>query len=396
MIWQLFANMERREVNLTASRISISMYFFFFGFTFATWASRIPDMQQRLHLTETTLGAVLLAMPLGSFLTLPFPGYLSGKFGSRRMGFIAAVIYTLLLILIGFAPNVLLLTFFMFLFGSAGNIMNVAINTQALALEKLYKRVIISSFHGMWSIAGLAAAALGTYLTGKVFPVAYHFLVVALFSLIFFTAGLPLLLQEEPTKATKRSLFTKPGKAFIGLGLIAFCSMICQGAMFDWSGVYFKKIVTSNPRYVGIGYTAFMMSMTFVRFITDWLTHRIGFTKIIISCGAFITSGLLINVFFPSILPATIGMLLVGVGVSPAIPLVFSAAGKESALSPAVAIAAVSSIGFIGNLIGPPIIGFIAGLSSLKMSFIYLSLFGVAIAVLAVLHQKQQRHSNAV
>lgn len=380
-------------MNLTTSRISISLYFFFFGFTFASWASRIPDIQQQLHLTETTLGAVLLAMPLGSFLTIPFSGYFSARYGSQNICIIAASIYTILLVLIGNAPNVFVLTICMFFFGSAGNMTNIAINTQALALEKFYGKIIISSFHGMWSVAGLGAAALGTYLIGKAFPVSLHFLISASIALVCFIAGSSWLVKELPRQAEKRNLFTRPDKAFVGLGMIAFCSMICQGAMFDWSGVYFKKVVTNNPAYIGIGYTAFMVSMTFVRFITDWLTQRIGFAKIMMVCGAFITSGLLVNVFWPSLVPATIGMLFVGIGVSPAVPLVFSAAGKVSKLSPSIAIAAVSSIGFIGNLVGPPIIGFIAGLSSLKISFAFLSMFGIAIAALAMLHKKHERNS---
>jgi MFS family permease len=380
-------------MNLTAGRISISLYFFFFGFTFASWASRIPDIQQQLHLTETTLGAVLLAMPLGSFLTIPFSGYFSARYGSQNVCIIAATIYTIMLVLIGYAPNVLILTICMFFFGSAGNMTNIAINTQALALEKFYGKIIISSFHGMWSVAGLGAAALGTYLIGKAFPVSLHFLISASIALVCFITGRPWLVKELPRHAEKRNLFTRPGKAFVVLGMIAFCSMICQGAMFDWSGVYFKKVVTYNPAYIGIGYTAFMVSMTFVRFITDRVTRRFGFSKIMILCGAFISSGLLVSVLWPTIVPATIGMLMVGIGVSPAVPLVFSAAGKVSKFSPSIAIAAVSSIGFIGNLVGPPIIGFIAGVSSLKISFIFLSVFGIVIAVLAMMHKNYERNS---
>jgi MFS family permease len=380
-------------MNLTAGRISISLYFFLLGFSYASWASRIPDIQQQLHLNESTLGAVLLAMPLGSFLTLPFSGYLSARYGSRNVCIFAATVYTMLLVLIGYAPNVWVLTTAIFFFGSAGNMVNIAMNTQALALEKLYGKIIISSFHGMWSVAGLVAAALGTYLIGKAFPVSLHFLIAASIALICFIFGSYYLLRELPRPAEKRNLFTRPDKAFLGLGMIAFCSMICQGAMFDWSGVYFKKVVTHNPAYIGIGYTAFMVSMTFVRFITDRVTQRIGFSKIMIVCGAFISSGLLVSVLWPSLVPATIGMLMVGIGVSPAVPLVFSAAGKVSKLSPSIAIAAVSSIGFIGNLVGPPIIGFIAGMSSLKISFIFLSVFGIVIAVLAMMHKNYERNS---
>lgn len=373
-----------QKKSLAARRVSISLFFFFYGFVFATWASRIPNIQQQLHLTETTLGAVLLSMPVGSFLTLPFSGYFTSKLGSRRVVIAASLIYALLLLCIGYAPNVLILTISLFLFGSAGNMFNVSVNTQALALEKLYQRIIISSFHGMWSVAGLLAASLGTYLIGIAFPVHQHFAIVSIVSAAAFLICSRYLLQEKGIPVQRRSLFTKPDRAFWGLGAIAFCSMICQGAMFDWSGIYFKKVLAVEPALIGVGYTAFMIAMTFVRFITDWLTFHYGLRKIIVACGVCTTTGLLLNVLLPSFWPATIGMLLVGVGVSPGVPLVFSAASKSKVMQPSVAIATVSSIGMIGLLIGPPVIGFIAGLTSLKISFAILSLFGVSIIVAAV------------
>ena len=364
---------------LQTRRIGISLFFFFYGFSFASWASRIPTIQQTMGLTETGLGAVLLAMPVGSFLTLPFSGYLVSKIGSRTVVIFSCIVYACMLSVIGFAHQIWMLTLGMFLFGSSGNMMNIAINTQAIALEKLYGRTIISSFHGMWSAAGLAAAFTGTWLMGKAFPVGLHFAVVSTLCILVFITCVPLLLTDAPKLATRTPLFPKPDRTLAGLGTIAFCSMICQGAMFDWSGVYFKKEVTSNLAYIGFGYTAFMISMTVTRFITDWINHHLGFRNVISWCGVFTTAGLLVTVYYPSVLPATIGMLMVGIGVSPIVPLVFSAAGKTRQANPALAIAAVSTIGFLGLLIGPPLIGFIAGWSSLKTSFIVLTLFGISI-----------------
>lgn len=375
--------MEINQKSLLARRIRISLFFFFYGFIFASWASRIPNIQQHLNLSDAKLGAVLLAMPVGSFITLPFSGYLTSKIGSRKVVIGASTMYCFIFLGIGFSQSIWQLSTCLFLFGSAGNMMNIAVNTQALELEKLYNKTIISSFHGMWSVAGLAAASLGTYFTGKAFPVSSHFLLVASIAFISFLFCSPYLLNEVLKKQEKRPFFTKPDKAFWGLGIIAFCSMICQGAMFDWSGVYFKKVVAVTPAFIGVGYTAFMISMTAIRFITDWLTLVMGFKKIIMWCGVFTCIGLLTAVFFPYLLPATIGLLFVGMGVSPGVPLVFSAAGKSKILPPPVAIAAVSSIGMIGLLIGPPIIGFIAGLTSLKTSFLVLSFFGVGIIVAA-------------
>lgn len=382
--------MQNNEPSLLSRRISISSYFFFFGFTFATWASRIPAIQQRLHLSEAELGAVLLSMPVGSFLALPFSGYFSSTLGSRKVAIFSAIAYCALLVAIGFSEQVWLLTMCLFLFGAAGNMLNIAINTQAIALETFYKRVIISSFHGVWSVAGLIAASIGTFLIAKAFPVSFHFLSIAIVSFACFLLAAPHLIIENVQRQKKGRIFATPDRALWGLGIIAFCSLICQGAMFDWSSVYFKKVVTTNISYIGFGYTAFMISMTAFRFLTDWITHHIGFKKIMIICGMLSTAGLLMAVFLPYVVTATIGLFLVGMGVSPAVPLVFSAAGKFKKLSPPVAIAAVSSIGMIGLLTGPPVIGFIAGLSNLKTSFLVLSLFAVAIIITTIMMKKPE------
>src|SRR5215210_1851977 len=377
--------MEIQQKSLRARRISISLFFFFYGFIYASWASRIPNIQQKLNLSETVLGAVLLAMPVGSFLTLPISGYLTSKIGSRKVAIMSSLIYSCLLAGIGFSQSLWQLTGCLFLFGSAGNMLNISINTQAIALEVLYKKIIISSFHGMWSVAGFFAASLGTYFIAEAFPVDFHFLLIGAISFSSFLICQRYLLHDYSRPQQKHTFFPKPDKAFLGLGILAFCSMICSGAMFDWSGVYFRKVVTSNPAFIGIGYTAFMVSMTAIRFVTDWLTQHVGFKKIIACCGIFITVGLLTAVVFPYLWPATIGLLFVGAGVSPVVPLVFSAAGKSKVLPPPVAIAAVSSIGFIGLLIGPPLIGFIAGITSLKISFLILSFFGVVITFITLL-----------
>src|SRR6476661_8108236 len=242
--------MEQHSKPLWSRRVAISTCFFLYGFLFATWASRIPNIQQRLNLSDAALGATLLAMPVGTFLTVPFSGYFASKIGSKKVIIIASLVYCSLLIGIGFSQAVWQLTICLFLYGSAGNMMNISINTQAIALEKLYQRTIMSSFHGMWSVAGLCAASLGTYFMGKAIPVHEHFLLLAFVAALGFLLSFSYLLTETLKPQERRPFFTKPDKAFLGLGMIAFCSMICQGAMFDWSGVYFKKVVLAERAFI--------------------------------------------------------------------------------------------------------------------------------------------------
>jgi MFS family permease len=176
-----------------------------------------------------------------------------------------------------------------------------------------------------------------------------------------------------------------PDKSLLKLGLIAFCSMLCEGAMFDWSGIYFKKVVLAKPSLVGAGYTAFMCTMALSRFVADYFTFRFGFKRVIQVSGLIIISGLLIAVLLPTFYPSIAGFLLVGIGVSSIVPLVYSAAGKSKLLSPGIALASVSTISFFGFLIGPPLIGILAGISSLRLSFAVIAFMGLTVSILATI-----------
>lgn len=365
-------------------RIAVGSVFFLFGMCFASWASRIPAIQQQLELSETTLGLVLIALPMGSMLSLPLAGWLTAKAGSRKIVIIAALLYSLALVSLGLVQNVLPLMLGLFIFGLSGNLLNISVNTQAVRVEALYKRTIMASFHGIWSLAGFTGALIGSYMMGmNVFPF-QHFLLIFLLSVIMLLISSRYLIREDNQKNDHQPLFAKPDKSLINLGIIAFCSMICEGAMVDWSGVYFKKVVMADGAWLGAGYTAYMCTMAAGRFVADWLTLRLGIKRVLQFSGVLTASGLLIAVLFPNLVTAIAGFLLVGLGVSSVIPLVYSAAGKSKVLSPGVALAAVSSIGFLGFLCGPPIIGLVAGATSLKISFLIIAAMGLCISVVAL------------
>jgi MFS family permease len=175
----------------------------------------------------------------------------------------------------------------------------------------------------------------------------------------------------------------RPNKQLGLLGLIAFCCMACEGAMFDWSGVYFQKVVNAPRQLVALGYTAFMSTMAGGRFLGDWIITRLGKQQVLQASGVFIFSGLLVAILFPYLLFAILGFMLVGLGVSSVIPVVYSAAGNAKNMAPSVALATVSSIGFIGFLIGPPIIGFIAETLSLRWSFTFIAFLGLGTTLLS-------------
>jgi MFS family permease len=175
-------------------------------------------------------------------------------------------------------------------------------------------------------------------------------------------------------------LFVWPDRTLLKLGLIAFCSMMCEGTRFDWSGIYFTKEVISPEALNNLGFVAFMATMTGGRFAGDWIVARFGTRRVIQANGLLIALGLLMAVIFPNIITATLGFLLVGMGVSTIVPLVYSTAGKSNTMSAGMALAAVSSTGFLGFLLGPPLIGYVAEMASLRWSFGLVAMLGILTA----------------
>lgn len=366
-----------------AYRIAVGALFFLQGLCFATWASRIPTIQQSLQLSDGALGMILFALPVGSMIALPLSGWLVTRFGSKTIVANALIFYVLALTALGLAQNITQIIAVLVLYGMAGNTANIAMNTQAVGVEARYGRNIMASFHGLWSLAGFTAAGIGTYMIGKEIIPFNHFILISGLILLALAIVFQYLLPNEERSTSSNKIFARPDKSLVMLGIIAFCCMICEGAMFDWSGIYFKKIVNAEGAWIGAGYTAFMCTMAAGRFIGDWVTMKLGFRKTIQLSGLLIVTGLAISLVFPFLAPAITGFFLVGLGVSSVVPLVYSTAGKSKKMSPGVALAAVSSIGFLGFLIGPPLIGIVAGASSLRISFIIIALMGLCVAIVA-------------
>jgi len=202
-------------------------------------------------------------------------------------------------------------------------------------------------------------------------------------AIIILTIAIIAQYLKDDKVASSGPVFVMPDSSLIKLGFIALCSMICEGAMFDWSVIYFKKVVLAPTALIGAGFTAFMCTMAGGRFIADWFAKKYGLKRILQVSGSLTVTGLLIAVIFPYFYTAMAGFLLVGVGVSSVVPMVYSAAGRSKTMSPGVALAAVSTIGFIGFLFGPPIIGFIAGLATLRASFVFIALMGTCVIILS-------------
>lgn len=372
----MYTSIEQRVVSKRAARFSIGSLFFIAGLCFASWASRIPDIKAHLKLSDGALGAVLLALPVGLMVSLPFSGWLVHRFGSRKMVLLSAALYPLVLSCIGLVQETWQLVVVLFCYGLMGNLYNIAVNTQAVSLEVLYGRSIMASFHGIWSLAGFTGAAIGTLIINLHLMPFTHFCVITGTALLFVFLIYRNTLRQDINADTDRPLFAKPDAILLKLGLIAMCCMVCEGAMFDWSGVYFQKVVLAPKGLIPLGYTAFMSTMAGGRFAGDRLVTRLGTHRMLQGSGLVIATGLVIAITFPTLVTATLGFMLVGIGVSSVVPIVYGVAGKSTVFSPGVALAAVSTIGYLGFLAGPPMIGFIAQAASLRVSLAIIAILG--------------------
>ena len=374
---------DKIQKSLRRTRLAVFLFYFGQGIGFASWASRIPDIKHSLDLSDAALGSILLALPAGQLFTMPLSAKLVTKYGSKKMLTITAPLYVVALTNLGLATAPWQLAAFLFLFGVIGNMANIALNTQGVETEKLYNRPINTSFHGAWSVAGFAGALIGLLMVNMHVKPYQHFLVIILLGWTNVLINHKHLVGGKPEgSGTKRPFFIKPEGSLLQLGIIAFCSMATEGAMFDWSGVYFKDVVLAPQSLVVLGYASFMVMMSIGRFIGDAVILNIGRKRTMQFSGIIISCGMALSVLFPYMVTATIGFMMVGLGVSTNIPSVYSVAGRNEKVPPGIALAMVSSVSYLGFLMGPPLIGYISALSSLRYSYALIGCFGLLISYL--------------
>jgi MFS family permease len=373
--------LEKKAFYLRRKRWAVSMFYFGMGLCFSTWASRIPSIKTALHLSDGHFGTILFALPLGQLTMMFFSGKIVTRFGSHRVLLFGILMYVFSITNIGLAANAWQLALALYVLGIFGNLSNISVNTQGVQTEMLFKRTIMSSFHGVWSLAGFTGALLGIGMLSLKVPTYTHFLMVASAVLLLIAFNFKFLVKaKNKIPVIKKKGFRKRDKSLILLGLIGFCSMSSEGIMFDWSGLYFKDVVKAPNSLVILGYTSFMIMMASGRFLGDRFINKFGRRKVMQASGVMISSGLYIAVFFPYIIPSTMAFMLVGLGVSTIIPTLYSIAGKHPTIPTGEALTGVSSISFLGFLLGPPVIGYISELFGLRFSFAFVGIFGFMIA----------------
>lgn len=363
--------------------MAIALVFSAFGLGISSWASRIPTFQERLGLNNAELGGVLLGLPAGLLCSLFLAGYLITSIGSKKVAVISSILFSAFLMVISISGSTLTLVVSLFALGFSGSLLNISINTQAVGLESVANKSLMSSFHGAWSLAGLFGAAVGTLMIARSTTPFVHYSLIAAVCLAVTAFSARYLLATDPQSDIPSPTVFVSDKTVLVFGLISFGSTMIEGSMYDWVGVYFKSVLTIGDRLIGLGYTIFMIAMTGTRFAGDFVVRRLGIKRTLQASGALAGLGLMITIALPQVVPASIGFFLIGAGISVVVPVVYSAVGKLKNVSTGPALASVTTMGFVGLLFGPPIIGAVAEVSSLRVSFLLLLAMAIAVTWLS-------------
>ena len=370
------------------NRASISLLFFLCGINFASWATRIPDFKEKLHLTDSALGTILLGLPIGSLISLPLAGWLITKYESKWICLTAIVMYIFIMPILGYSPNSLGLFIALFLFGMAGDILNIAMNTQVVTLEKSMNKQIMSSFHALFSLGLMLGAFCGGIILNYQVSSFNHLLIIGAVNLLSIPFFLSNLLPDhfknnnESLEGKKKSFFDL-GPHLFTLSFIAFCGMLCEGAMADWITLYFKESTFIRTFPTTIGFTSFALSMVIGRSMGDYVTKLFSIKNILTLNGILISLGLIITLLTTNEYIMIIGCLIAGIGISTIIPIIYSEAGKSKNISPSVAIASVSTIAYVGFLVGPVFIGYLSDYWGLNKALYLLVLLGIIASLLS-------------
>jgi MFS family permease len=361
--------------SIHTQRIFLSVFFFLSGVSFSSWTSRIPTIKAALHLNAAELGTILLTMPLSSLIGLPLSGWLVSKVDSRIPLTVAFVVNSICLFLIGLASTTFTLVLVLFLYALSMRIFNIAMNTQAITLQKQFDRKINGSFHGLWSTGGIVGVGFTTILISLQVPISLHLFIVSVAAILTTLYAYRFLLRNDRATSGNKLAFRRPDPYILYLGLLVFCSAICEGGMFDWSGIYFQQVV--KVEIFTPGYLVFMIFMAFSRFISDWLIERIGMPATYILSSVCIVLGIGLAILLPSFWPAMIGFSFVGFGTASVIPMTYTLAGASRNYSPGMAISLIATFGIVGMLTGPPLIGYLAQAFNLKVSFVAFAIAGI-------------------
>ncbi len=367
---------------LRQAQLATASFFLLLGILFGTWVARIPAVQNQLGLSDGQLGIALLSMSIGAMLAMPSTGWLIHRWGNALVVRTAAMLLCCALPLLPLAPTMPWLMLALFVFGINFGLLDVSMNTQAVAVEEHFGRPMMSSFHGVFSVGGLTGAAAAGVLAGQGLAAFPHFLGVALALLLLAAVG-GRSLPDVGARDSDAPAFALPSRAILGLGLLSFFVLIGEGAVADWSAVYLENALGSTAAVAALGYAAYSLGMAGMRFAGDALIARFGPAPVVRAGCLVAALGMGSAMLLGSIPAAIFGFGAVGLGLALAFPAALSAAGRTPGLASGAAIGAVATAGYSGLLLGPPLIGFISDNAGLRAGLALVALLCFLSALLA-------------
>jgi MFS family permease len=346
--------------------------------------ARIPAVRDRLELSDGELGVALAFIAVGSLGAMPIAGAAAARRGSRQVTRLSFALTCLATTALPFAPSLVLLCVGTAFYGAAMGATDVSMNAHGVAVERRYERPILSGLHAGFSLGGLLGVALGALAAGADVDARVHLAAVSAVALV---VGLVWSRRFLPGRAdasgVTRPLLVRPPRALWALGALAFAGLVVEGAAADWGGVYLKEDLGASAGAAALGFTAFSVTMTVGRLVGDRLVQRFGPVALVRGGALVGAAGFAVALLAAQPVVAMVGFACLGAGMSPMVPIVFRAAGQVSGLPAGTALAAVSTTGYAGFLLGPPLIGGVAELLGLPRALGALVLLNLAVAALA-------------
>lgn len=364
-----------------AEQMSTRAAFLIAGLGMSTWAPLVPFAKERLAVNEATLGLLLLCLGAGSLASMPITGVLTGRLGCRKVIVAASVLMCISLIFLISAPSVMTMALALLVFGASVGTVDVAMNIQAVMVEKASGRTMMSGFHGFYSLGGILGAAGVSALLWLAFSPLTAVVVMVVFILLLLAACVGYLLPYGST--SRDPLFVMPHGKVLFIGVLCFVVFLAEGSVLDWSAVFLTSMRNVDPAQAGLGFAGFSVAMTLARLTGDRIVQALGGTKVILLGGICAAAGFLLTVLIPTREAAFLGFILVGLGASNIVPVLFTAAGNQKTMPVSLAISAVATLGYAGILAGPAMIGFVAQISSLSISFALVAMGLLALAACA-------------
>lgn len=339
--------------------VATRLVFLMVGFSVASWAPLVPVVKSRgAGMGEAELGLILLCLGLGSLIAMPLSGGWAARFGCRRVISVSASVVCLVMPALGAFTAPVSIGAALLFFGAGIGTLDVVMNIQASLVEQEEGRPMMSGFHGLYSVGGIFGAGVASLLLGlKIAPTGLMLLMAVGSALIIFVARPGLLTQGGSSESP---VFAFPKGMVLLIGFMCFVMFLSEGSTLDWSGVLLSERHRMNPSQAGWGYAAFASTMSVGRLTGDRIVARLGGRAILVGGGLLAAVGFMIAAAAPNGWAAIVGFGLVGLGASNVVPVLFTAAGKQNQMPPNLAIAAITTMGYAGILVGPALIGFLA------------------------------------